>query len=248
MSAVVLLAVIAPTVAAAVATTVADTCSARLLVLDTLLPGQRLCCAEAPESFAALVFDSKEPLVCVGRNQLALHWVGCEAVASRDDSGNIVLTASDHLAQIADDYSDDGGSKWNGRAGSVTWLGRLSEQDNLLSEDDSYSLAKALEHGSNRGMEISPERIVRLGKDVKELTEEFVRLAGPSVEEVLEHLGPAPEAPNAQAFHVAALLNPIAPINGEFLFIRPAVMTARSTANRLDYAERGLKDAIKRLS
>ena len=245
---VILLAILAPAVAAVVATSVADTCSARLLVLDTLLPGQRLRCADAPESFAALVEDGKEPLVCVGRNQLSLHWVGCEAVASRDESGSIVLTANDRLAQIADDYSDDGGSKWNGRSGSITWLGRLGEQDNLLSEDDSYSLAKALEHGSNKGMEISPERLVRLGKDVRELTDEFVRLAGPSIEELLEQLGPAPEAPNAQAFYVAALLNPIAPINDDFLFIRPAVMTARSTANRLDYAERGLRDAVKRLS
>ena len=97
-------------------------------------------------------------------------------------------------------------------------------------------------------MEMSPERLVRVGKDVKELTDEFVSLAGPTVEQLLEQLGPAPEAPNAQAFHVAALLNPIVPINDDFLFIRPAVMTARSTANRLDYAERGLRDAIKRLS
>ena len=49
------------------------------------------------------------------------------------------------------------------------------------------------------------------------------------------------------AVFVAALLNPIVPINDDFLFIRPAVMTARSTANRLDYAERGLQDAIRRL-
>jgi len=150
----------APAVAAAFALTVADTCSVRLLVLDTLLPGQRLCCDTAPESFASLVQDRKEPLVCVGRNQLSLHWVGCEATASWDESGSIILSASDRLAQIENDYSDDGGSKWNGRAGSVTWLGRLSEQDNLLSIDDSYSLAKALEHGSNLGLEVSPERLV----------------------------------------------------------------------------------------
>ena len=86
-------------------------------------------------------------------------------------------------------------------------------------------------------------------EDVKELTDEFVSLAGPSVEQLREQLGPAPapEAFNAQAMYVAALLNPIVPINDDFLFIRPAVMTARSTANRLDYAERGLRDAIRRL-
>ena len=226
----------------------ADTCSARLLVLDTLLPGQQLRCAEAPESFATLIEDCKEPLVCVGRNQLSLHWVGCEAVASRDgQSGSIILTATDRLAQVEDGYSDDGGSKWNGRSGKVTWLGRLSEHDSLLSADDSYSLAKAFEHGSNTGMEVSPERLTRLGSAVEELTNEFVSLAGPSVEKLLEQLGPAPEAPNALAMYVAALLNPIFPTNDDFLFIRPAVMTARSTGNRLDYAERGLQDAIKRL-
>lgn len=227
--------------------TAADTCgTARLLVLDTLLPGQLLRCADAPPSFAALVAGSKEPLVCVGRNQLSLHWVGCEAVASLDESGSVVLTASDRLAQIDDDYSDDGGSKWNGRTGSVTWLGRLSERDSLLSVDDSYSLAKAYEHGSNAGLEISPERLARLARDVRALCDEFVSLAGPGVEQLLEQLGPAPEAPNALAVHAAALLNPVDPIDDGVLFIRPAVMTARSTANRLDYAERGLRHAIER--
>ena len=247
---VIVFAVVASEVAAAfavVANTAADTCSARLLVLDTVLPSQQIRCAEAPASFAALVEDSTEPLVFVGRNQLSLHWVGCEALASRDDSGSIVLTASDRMAQIEEGYGGDGGSKWNGRAGRVTWLGQLSEQDDLLSEDDSYSLAKALEHGSILGLEMSPERLARLGKDVKELTDEFVSLAGPRATELLEQLGPVPEAPNAQAVYVAALLNPIVPINDDFLFIRPAVMTARSTANRLDHAERGLRDAIKRL-
>jgi hypothetical protein len=52
---------------------------------------------------------------------------------------------------------------------------------------------------------------------------------------------------NAQAVFIAALLNPIAAIDDSNLFIRPAVLTARSTANRLDYAERGLRDGIKRL-
>ena len=52
--------------------------------------------------------DSKEPLVCVGRNQLSLHWVGCEAVVSRDESGSVVIAATDRLAQVKDDYSDDG--------------------------------------------------------------------------------------------------------------------------------------------
>ena len=217
--------------------TAADTCgTARLLVLDTLLPGQLLRCADAPPSFAALVAGSKEPLVCVGRNQLSLHWVGCEAVASLDESGSVVLTASDRLAQIDDDYSDDGGSKWNGRTGRTC----------LLSVDDSYSLAKAYEHGSNAGLEISPERLARLARDVRALCDEFVSLAGPGVEQLLEQLGPAPEAPNALAVHAAALLNPVDPIDDGVLFIRPAVMTARSTANRLDYAERGLRHAIER--
>ena len=222
--------------------------SARLLVLADVLPAQRLRCDQAPDSFAALVENSAEPLVLVGRNQLGLHSVGCEAVASRDESGAIVLVATDRLAKVDDDYSDDGGSKWNGRTGSITWIGRLSEQDNLLSDDDSYNLAKAFEHGSTTGMELGPERLLALGKEVQELTDEYVRLAGPRVEALVAQLGPAPEAPNAQAFYVAALLNPIAPISDDFLFIRPAVMTARSTANRLDYAERGLRDAIKRLS
>ena len=236
-----------PTMAATFATTAAgSTCSARLFVLDTLLPGQQLRCSEAPESFAALVEGIEEPLVCVGRNQQSLFWVGCEATASREEDGSVVFTASDRLAQI-EEFGDDGGSKWNGRAGRIQWLGRMSEQDGLLSIDDAYSLAKAKEHGSSSGMEVSPERLAKLSAKVQKLTDEFVSLAGPSVAPLLEQLGPAPQAFNAQALYVAALLNPIVPFNDEFLFIRPAVMTARSTGNRLDHAERGLQDAIKRL-
>lgn len=226
--------------------------SARLLVLDTFLPGQSMRCDQAPDSFAVHVQECAEPLVVVG-NQLSLHWVGCEAVASCDEDGTVVLTASDRMALI-EEAGDDAGSKWNGRAGTVKFMGCLSEDDYLLSIDDNYALTKAYEHGSTVGLDANPERLARLGATLTELTQEWLSLVRSSgaetsarVDEVLEQLGSAPTALNAQAVFIAALLNPIAAIDDSNLFIRPAVLTARSTANRLDYAERGLRDGIKRL-
>eukprot|EP00966_Prymnesium_polylepis_P307082 7096478-Prymnesium_polylepis.1 len=179
---------------------------ARLLVLDTVLPGQRLRCDQAPDSFAALVEDCTEPLVLVSRNQLSLHWVGCEATASRDDEGSVVvLTASDRLASV-EEAGDDAGSKWNGRAGTVTFFGRLREDDYLLSVDDIYSLTKAYEHGSNLGLNDNPERLSRLGALLTELTEQWLGTmrssgaeASARVDDVVEQLGPMPEALNAKA-------------------------------------------------
>ena len=237
--------------------TIAEASSARLLVLDTVLPGQRLCCDQAPESFAALVEECADPLVLVGRNQFLLHWVGCEATVSRDVDGIVVLTANDRLAcldEVDPALTDDAGSKWNGRAGTVKWVGRLGEEDYLLSIDDNYSLTKAFEHGSTLGLDDNPERLARLGVTLTELTEEWLSLVRSSggetsarVEHLLEELGPEPEGLNAKAVFIAALLNPIPAFDDDLLLIRPAVMTARSTANRLKYAESGLRDAIKRL-
>lgn len=235
--------------------TITEATTARLLVLDTVLPGQQLRCDTAPDTFSALVDDCAEPLVLVGRNRWSLHWVGCEATASRDEEGSVVLTASDRMALVEEGYGDDAGSKWNGRAGTVKFIGRLSEEDYLLSIDDNYSLTKAYEHGSVDGLDDNPERLARLGARLAELTEQWLSLVRSSgggetsvcVDAVLEQLGPAPEALNAKAMHIAALLNPIPAFDDEALFIRPAVMTARSTANRLTYAESGLSEAIKRL-
>ena len=63
---------------------------------------------------------------------------------------------------------------------------------------------------------------------------------------LLDELGPMPEALNARAVHCAALINP-QPALGVALEVRPAVLTARTTARRLAMAEQGLVDSIARL-
>ena len=69
---------------------------ARLLVLDTMLPGQRLRVDDAPTSFASLVADNAAPLVVVGRSGLSLHARGVakstlETLVLRDCTGLLTL-------------------------------------------------------------------------------------------------------------------------------------------------------------
>ena len=66
------------------------------------------------------------------------------------------------------------------------------------------------------------------------------------LDQLLADLGPAPAGPNAYAAWVAALINPL-PALGVALEVRPAVLTARTTARRLRMAEFGLRDSIARL-
>ena len=82
------------------------TIAARLLALDTLLPGQTLRCDGAPDEFRALVESSAEPLVVVGRSRLTLHSRGVE-VCTQSDGDDILLRATGRLAEISDDGQDE---------------------------------------------------------------------------------------------------------------------------------------------
>ena len=70
----------------------------------------------------------------------------------------------------------DEGSRWAGRAGTVEWLGSLGDDDYCLSNEDTYALAKAKEHGSSLGKEENPERLARLGVRLGDLAEEWATL------------------------------------------------------------------------
>ena len=60
-------------ITASLALSVAAAPNARLLVLDTLLPGQCLRCESPPAAFRELLAREASPLVAVGRNRLSLH-------------------------------------------------------------------------------------------------------------------------------------------------------------------------------
>lgn len=217
-----------------------STIAARLLALDTLLPGQTLRCEGAPDEFRALVESSTEPLVVVGRSRLTLHSRGVE-VCTQSDGDDILLKATGRLAEISDDGQDEG-SRWAGRAGQVEWLGGLVDDDQILSCDDTSAGAEGDDESRLLG-----DRLGVLGDEWIDLVRSTRRERWPGqLDTLLDELGPMPGALNARAMHCAALINP-QPALGVALEVRPAVLTARTTARRLAMAEQGLVDSIARL-
>lgn len=236
---------------------VADT-PARLLVLTTLVPGQRLkvgadCHQEgvqigegAPPAFWKLCALEQLPLVAVGREGLSLHARGVEVLA---EPGGGALVATGRVAQVVDGGADEG-SRWAGRAGRVRWLGDVTKKgddDGLLSPGDV----------DERGAAIATQaQLHAVSLELGELAtewEELVRGTGRErfpghLDGVLADLGamPCAERPNARALWAAGLINPH-PALGVALEVRPAVLTARSTARRLSMAKKGLEDSISRL-
>ena len=129
---------------------------ARLLVLDTLVPGQRLE-VEAHATLQELLAGLGEtPLVVVGRERLTLNRRGVEVVAvTGPDPGadRLLLVTTGRVAEVCDGGGDEG-SRWAGRAGSVRWLGTLAADDAVLSPDDAAAAA-ALPSDDQPSLEVS---------------------------------------------------------------------------------------------
>ena len=86
--------------AAMIAALALATPNARLLVLDTLLPGQCLRCEAPPQILRELIASEALPLVACGRNRLTLHSRGCEVAASVDGD-DVLLTATGRLCELS---------------------------------------------------------------------------------------------------------------------------------------------------
>jgi hypothetical protein len=223
--------------------------SVRLLVLDTLVPGQRLRLdkTEPPRSFEDFCRNEQYPIVVVGREGLSLHARGVEVVLLEDSNISsttsvVTLATTGRIAEI-DDEGIDEGSRWNGRKGRVRWLtNNLNEDDLALSVDKEPT-------------EVTTEKIMALCETIGDLAsewEETVKVTGRErfpgqLRGIVHDLGCSiPEEPNARAVWVAALINPL-PALGVALEIRPAVLTARTTSRRLRVAQQGLQDSIDRM-
>jgi hypothetical protein len=224
---------------------------ARVLVLQTLVPGQRLkvgadCHHEgvqigegAPPAFWELCARETTPLVCVGREGLSLHSRGVEVLAAPGDGA---LVATGRVAQVVDGGADEG-TRWAGRSGSVRWLGSLDDDDWFLSPGDDDAIA-------------TPAELQAVAQVLGELAREWETLARTTGRErfpghldgILTDLGAMPRAerPNARALWCAGLVNPH-PALGVALEVRPAVLTARSTARRLTMMRMALEDSLDRL-
>jgi hypothetical protein len=232
--------------------------SARLLVLDTLVPGQRLRLTgdtvDVPTSFRELCQTSTDPLVVVGRQGLSLHSRGVQVFVEPDldsdssDSGDadndtsftLSLAATGRIADICHAGQDEG-SRWAGRQGTVKFLPFLEDDDLALSPNDS-------------GMKITLDQITSASESLRELFLEWEQLLRNSngerfpghLDGVFRDLGEMPDTPNARALWIAGVVNP-QPALGVALEIRPSVLTARSTERRLIMVDQGLRDSIARL-
>lgn len=228
-------------------------------MLTTLVPGQRLkvgadCHQEglqigegAPPSFWELCAREQTPLVAVGRQGLSLHARGVEVVVERGG----VLAATGRVAEVLDGGEDEG-TRWAGRAGRVQWLGHLDGDGGLLSPNDDNAAPST----GGRGAAITPAQLHAVSLELGALAlewEQLVRATGRErfpghVDGISRDLGamPAPDRPNARALWAAGLVNPH-PALGVALEVRPAVLTARTTARRLSMAKQGLEDSVGRL-
>lgn len=224
---------------------------ARVLVLQTLVPGQRLkmgadCHQEgvqigegAPPAFWELCARETPPLVCVGREGLSLHSRGVEVLAAPGDGA---LVATGRVAQVVDGGADEG-TRWAGRSDSVRWLGSLDDDDWFLSPGDDDAIATPAE------LQAVAQVLGELAREWETLVRTTGRERFPGhLDGILTDLGAMPGAnrPNARALWCAGLINPH-PALGVALEVRPAVLTARSTARRLTMMRMGLEDSLDRL-
>lgn len=221
---------------------------ARLLVLDTLVPGQRLQLKgdTAPASFRELCDTSQDPLIIVGRQGLSLHSRGIQVFVEPDSSDGDTFTLSAATGRIAEicHGGEDEGSRWAGRQGTIKFLESLDDDDLALSPNDRIQEEN----------KIAPDQMASASESLKELFLEWEQLVRNSGRErfpghldgIRSDLGEMPGTPNARALWIAGFINPL-PALGVAMEIRPGVLTARSTERRLIMADQGLRDSISRL-
>ena len=140
---------------------------ARLLVLDTMLPGQRLEIEGREVLWDMLAGLGDTPLVMVGRSfpqgQLTLHPRGVQVVpVMGPDAGTnrVLFVTTGRVAEVCDPGLAEE-SVWSGRTGQVRWLGTLTDDDAVLSPDDGPEAA-VLDSGGRPQMEVGSAQAVPL--------------------------------------------------------------------------------------
>mmetsp|Transcript_7424 Transcript_7424/g.11911 ORF Transcript_7424/g.11911 Transcript_7424/m.11911 type:complete len:333 (-) Transcript_7424:121-1119(-) len=211
--------------------------SVRVFDFDPMVPGQRLT-FDVPPSFVDVLnqveADEREgAIVMVGRQRSLLNRNGVECVldsfqANPDGTMRVTLAATRFCELI--EIGQTEGSRWLGRTGKVRWISLDASPDEEAQE------ARAAEL-----MELANTWQQLLKSSGRE------RFTG-QMEQILLDLGPMPSAdrPSALALWLAGLINPL-PALGVALEIRPQVLMARETKERLQIAELGIRDSIERL-
>ena len=202
-----------------------------------MLPGQRLRTAVPPQLVSVL--RDAPTLVMVGRERMEPNSHGVEveveAIIERPDLRHVGLEADVVLAArrfcSVLEVGPDEGSLWLGRAARVQWIALDDEE--VEQADEVRERSEALARLSSLWIDL----VRSTGRE---------REKG-QLDAVLGDLGDMPDAPNARALWVAALINPL-PALGLALEIRPsALMAGDSVELRQKIVQMGILDSIERL-
>ena len=208
----------------------------RLLDLDAMVPGQKLVFDVPPALVEMLRSEAAEEraIGMVGRQRLQLFSHGVEVLAEvlGEKAGGqfeVSLQAGRRFELL--EVGDSEGSRWLGRTARVRWLNNTAD-GNEAASDEAFAKSAALKPLVDEWIEL----VRSTGRE---------RSPG-QIDGVLDDLGSMPDDPDARALWIAGLINPL-PALGVALEIRPAVLMASTTDERLEVVEMGLRDSIKRL-
>ena len=229
----------------------------RLVVLDSIVPKQKLSITAPPP----LVDLFRRPadgrcVVMLGRRGQRLHSHGCEVqmVSCKprpvvkgihpEGTADIVRVAT-RLCEITH-IEETSPARMLGMKGRGSWIDPLDPPEPSAEEELKGALPTPPAPdvlARSEALADSVDEWVRLVRDKKR-----ERTPG-QLDGVLEDLGPMPPAAaaNARALWVSALINPL-PALGVALEVRPAALMAKDIDLRLKAVEMGLADSIKRMA
>lgn len=231
-----------------------------LLIMDAIVPRQRLIIRNAPSSYVDLVKAHESVLVMVGRYR-CIHshgvQVSVQAISSHDDGTADIVLRGDRYCQVVEAKVCEG--TWSRdlrriqpgmgpkRSAADAWLSR-DARVRWLQLDPPHQWSHPT--GEQRDQVVRAQRLFNLVDEWQELVRGYARekFTG-HLDSILDSLGPAPDAsrqPNEYCLWVAALINPY-PRLGVANEVRPNVLMAATLEARLDALEHALLDSIARL-
>ena len=237
------------------------------VILDSILPRQCLSFETVDPIFRKMIESIQEKagpggefgcfgMLGVDVQRQAMLRCGTEVVISElnmtDHCVKIKVQGSRRFWLVGDPWNDDQGGFYVTRVEYVD--GEDDDSREVLdSEEQSRETAAAL---AEQVAEADAEVNVAMAQELEPLVETWKRLVvdgkrerqPDQIKTVLQDLGPMPpaEEPRNRALWVAALINPL-PALGVSLEIRPAVLSAPTTAAALEAVMHGIKTSIAHL-